>query len=179
MKKLLLFILILFGILSTQSFAGGCNAKICMCPNGGWVTFGQYCPVNDVYTKPEYTSGKYYLFIMPSLDSKNYQLIDLNTRDDLVARDIIFGRFAYLYEENSNIKIKVRVDSKTSVSWVSSEDGRLFYCSVSDNAAKKNCKESGGKNCKIILKLNGSNLKLKDFRDNTTIQLKVTSLFSL
>ena len=82
MKKLFLFILVLFGVLSSQSLAGGCNAQICTCPNGGWVTFGQYCPVNDVYTKPEYTSGKYYLFIMPSLNSKNYQLIDLNTRED-------------------------------------------------------------------------------------------------
>ena len=175
MKKLLLFILVLFGILSAQSFAGGCNAQICMCPNGGWVTFGQYCPVNDVYTKPEYSPGKYYLFIMPSLNSKNYQLIDLNTREDSVSRDIIFGHFAYLFDEKNpnyvKIKTTVNVGWKGSYVWVSSDDGKIFN-SIS------NCKESGGKNCKIILKLTYSNLKLKDFRDNTTIKLKVTSTFS-
>ena len=44
MKKLFLFIVILFGILSAQSFANGCSAQICMCPNGGYVSTNQYCP---------------------------------------------------------------------------------------------------------------------------------------
>ena len=43
MKKLFLFILVLFGILSAQSLAG-CGAQICTCPYGGYVTFGQDCP---------------------------------------------------------------------------------------------------------------------------------------
>ena len=43
MKKLLLFILVLFGILSVQSLAGGCSAQICTCPNGGYVSYGEYC----------------------------------------------------------------------------------------------------------------------------------------
>ena len=43
MKKLLLFILVLFGILSMQSLAGGCIAQVCTCPNGGYVSYGEYC----------------------------------------------------------------------------------------------------------------------------------------
>ena len=69
------------------------------------------------------------------------------------------------------IKATVNVGWKDSYVWVSSDDGKIFN-SIS------NCKEAGGKNCKIILKLTYSNLKLKDFRDNTTIKLKVTSTFS-
>ena len=42
MKKLLLAIFVLFGALSIQSLAG-CNAQICTCPYGGYVTFGQDC----------------------------------------------------------------------------------------------------------------------------------------
>ena len=44
MKKLFLFILVLFGILSVQSLAGGCMAQVCTCPNGGYVSYGEYCP---------------------------------------------------------------------------------------------------------------------------------------
>ena len=43
MRKLLLLIVLLFGILSFQSLAG-CGAQICTCPYGGYVTFGQDCP---------------------------------------------------------------------------------------------------------------------------------------
>ena len=49
MKKLFLFILVLFGILSAQSLAGGCNAQICICPGGGTVSTNQYCPVPNTY----------------------------------------------------------------------------------------------------------------------------------
>ena len=181
MKKLFLFILILFGNIGLMSLADSmCGANGQFDPGSNTCRPIQYQNVN-VYEKPGYTPSKYYLFIMPSLNSKNYQLIDLNTKDDLVARDIIFGHFAYLFDEkNSNyvrIKARVNVNLKGYHVWVSSDDGRIFD-SISDKTAKNNCKEAGGKNCKIILKLTYSNLKLKDFRDNTTIKLKVTSTFS-
>ena len=52
MKKLLLFILVLFGILSAQSLAGGCIAQVCTCPNGGYVSYGEYCAS---YSSPSYS----------------------------------------------------------------------------------------------------------------------------
>ena len=61
MKKLLFFILILFGVLSVQSLANGCSAQICTCPGGGYVTTGQYCPVyNNTPSQPVLT--KWYAF---------------------------------------------------------------------------------------------------------------------
>ena len=48
MKKLLLFIMVLFGSLSAMSLANSCNAQVCTCPNGGWVTFGQYCTAQTI-----------------------------------------------------------------------------------------------------------------------------------
>ena len=53
MKKLLLFIFVLFCVSTSLSYANACNSQICTCPNGSWVTFGQYCSavVNTTPTK--------------------------------------------------------------------------------------------------------------------------------
>ena len=52
MKKLFLFILILFEMINIKGLAAGCNAQVCMCPGGGYVTTGQYCPA---YNQPTYS----------------------------------------------------------------------------------------------------------------------------
>ena len=54
MKKLLLFVLILFGSFSTISLANSCNAQVCTCPNGSWVTFGQYCTASTIEIEEKY-----------------------------------------------------------------------------------------------------------------------------
>ena len=58
MKKLFLFILVLFCVLTSLSYADACNAQICTCPNGSWVTFGQYC--SAVNTTPSYSRNYVY-----------------------------------------------------------------------------------------------------------------------
>ncbi|MCP1226673.1 DUF4189 domain-containing protein [Sebaldella sp. S0638] len=53
MKKFLLFITMLF----TLSFIGSantCNSQYCTCPNGTWVTYGQYCTVPNVEVEIKY-----------------------------------------------------------------------------------------------------------------------------
>lgn len=54
MKKLLLPIVVLFVLFSIQSLANSCNAQVCTCPNGGWVTFGQYCTTQTVEIEKKY-----------------------------------------------------------------------------------------------------------------------------
>lgn len=57
MKRLLLFIVTLFGILSAQSLANGCSAQICMCPNGGYVSYGEYCAATTTQSVTRYYGG--------------------------------------------------------------------------------------------------------------------------
>ena len=67
MKKLFLFIFVLFCILTSFSYADACNAQICTCPNGSWVTFGQYC--SAVNTTPSYSRNYAYGAIAINKDS--------------------------------------------------------------------------------------------------------------
>ena len=84
MKKLLLFIFTLLGILSVQSFANSCNAQVCTCPNGSWVTFGQYCTASTIEIEQKYYGA--------------------------IAVDVETGKWAtaYNYPNNSSAKKKVR-----------------------------------------------------------------------
>ena len=43
MRKLLLFTVILFGMICIKGLAAGCSAQVCICPNGGYVSYGEYC----------------------------------------------------------------------------------------------------------------------------------------
>ena len=186
-KKFLLFILILFGTLSIQSLAGGCNAQICICPDGSSVSANQYCPVpsNNNYgggSTYSWIPGKHYWFILPSLNNKNYQFVNLNTTDS----DTAWNRYL-TYESYFNISkadISQGIDSKSYSAWALSEDGQIFWgVSVKGKKGtelkmvKNKCKKAGVKSCEIILKLDGKTMKLTDLRDNTTTQLKVTYSF--
>ena len=86
MKKLLLFMLILFGTLSIKGLAAGCSAQVCMCPGGGYVTTGQFCPVyeNTPSVPRDAPPVNFYLFVLPS-NKSTYDFIDLRTTDFLQA----------------------------------------------------------------------------------------------
>ena len=56
MKKLLLFIIVLFGSMSAMSLADGCMAQVCTCSNGGYVSYGEYCAATS---SPSYSGAKY------------------------------------------------------------------------------------------------------------------------
>ena len=182
MKKLFLFILILFGMISIKGLAAGCSAQICTCPGGGYVTTGQYCPVynNTPNVPPDSLPANFYLFVLPA--NKNpYGLVDLNTTDFLKAVKIgcYKGRVCTLVTQRNYIAV------------VASEDGRIFTGS-SDNIYKgslkksekqaiKDCKEGKGyngdgikgKNCKLIMTVS-PNFKFEDKRTGEKYDLKVT-----
>ena len=47
-------------MISIKGLAAGCSAQICMCPGGGYVTTGQYCPVyHSDEPAPTYTTFYY------------------------------------------------------------------------------------------------------------------------
>ncbi len=187
MKKLFLFILILFGMISIRGLAAGCNAQICMCPGGGYVTTGQYCPVyNNAPSAPRNAPPvNFYLFVVPT-NNKPYGLVDLNTTDFLKALPI------GCYEGRICSKVTIR----DYIAVVASDDGRIFTGSSdtfhkgsakqAEKQAKKDCKEGKesngkgyngdgikGKNCKLIMTVS-PNFKFEDRRTGEKYDLKVT-----
>ena len=81
MRRLLLLV-ILFGCMSVINLAAGCNAQICTCPGGGYVTYGQYCPVNtpSYSAPPDAPPVDMYYFIL-DIKNNSYQLVDLKTKN--------------------------------------------------------------------------------------------------
>ncbi len=57
MKRLLLFIVVLFGSMSAMSLADGCTAQVCTCPNGGYVSYGEYCATTTTTEVTRYYGG--------------------------------------------------------------------------------------------------------------------------
>ena len=188
MKKLLLFIVILFGIISMKGLAAGWSAQICMCPGGGYVTTGQYCPVyNNVPSTPrEAPPVNFYLFVIPTNNSP-YGLVDLNTTDFLKAVKI--GCYKG--------RVCSKVTKRDYIAVVASEDGRIFTGSSdtyykgsaakAEKQAMKDCKEGKesngkgyngdgikGKNCKLIMTVS-PNFKFQDKRTGEAYDLKVTN----
>ena len=122
MKRLLLFILVLFGILNAQSLAGGCIAQVCTCPNGGYVSYGEYCPVvnnspvsvRDAPAIPVYR-------LMLNIKNDSYQLIDAKTTDPLTA---YYNTRSY--EDKTTYPISVSITARSYIAIATSEDNRLF-----------------------------------------------------
>lgn len=188
MKKLLLFMLILFGTLSIKGLAAGCSAQVCMCPGGGYVTTGQFCPVyeNTPSVPRDAPPVNFYLFVLPS-NKSTYDFIDLRTTDFLQAVKI----------GCKNDRVCSTITKRDYVAVVASEDGRMFTgtsdtfykgnAKKAEKEAIKDCKagrESNGKgyngdgikgkNCKLIM-IVSPNFKFQDKRTGETYDLRVTS----
>ena len=190
MKKLLLF-LILFGCLSIVNFAAGCNAQICTCPGGGYVTTGQYCPVNTpVYSPPPDAPAVNMYFLILDVKNSNYQLVDLKTRDFLTALDRTWSC------AGKKSSICTVISAREYIAIVSSEDNRLFigkadtfYKGTGKQAEKQgidDCKKGKeangngvlgdgikGKKCKLIMMVS-PNFKLENTETKQKYNLKVT-----
>ncbi len=193
MKRLLLFILVLFGSMSVVSLSNGCMAQVCTCPNGGYVSYGEYCAVYDTPTQtipnaPEAPAVRRYLLKL-ALDGSKYELIDLKTTDFSTALEKMT-----LCRNSEICKI---VDKRNYSAIVVSEDDRIFADSadtyyketakVAEKRAIKNCKNGEelngngfrgdgikGKKCKLVMMLS-PDFKLEDKRSGETFELKVTS----
>ncbi|MBP7725736.1 MAG: hypothetical protein KA081_03900 [Leptotrichiaceae bacterium] len=180
MKKLLFFILILFGILSVQSFAWnyGCGENIppdvCGAGGAGNSSNNGYTDYSKVPTVNQY------LFIMP-LNGNNYELIDLKTKDTGNALNWRSYYCPYPYKKNVACYL---VDKVSYTAIVSSEDGDIFYGGAdprfnvskgaAENYAKKECKKAKGKKCKLIMMIE-PNFKMIDKRNNNITYLKITN----
>ena len=194
MKRLLLFIVMLFGILSVQSFAWnyGCGENIPphVCgadgSNSGNNSYG-----GSSTTLVDAPAVRQYLLKL-SLDGSKYELIDMGTTDFLTALDkMIYGNMC----RNSEICEIVHKRNYSAV--VISEDNRIFeggadtyYKGTAKKAEKmaieqcKAGKESNGKGvlgdgfkgkkCKLVMMLS-PNFKLEDKRSGERFELKVTS----
>ena len=186
MKKLLLFMSMLF----TLSVVCSANTiPLEQCASGGYQPVGQ-CPRNNNYgggSTPTYSSGNRYRFIMPSIDGKSYYLVNLNTTDFDTAWNrylTYMSTYKLSHEDMNRNEINLTIDSKGYYAWAISEDGQIFQgiASLGKKGSElkhinDQCKKVGAKNCKVILKLDGKKLELKDLINNTTTKLQVTYSF--
>lgn len=152
MKKLLLFILILLGSLSTASLANGCNAQICTCPNGGWVTFGQYCPVvyND-YSSPASDRVFGAIAFDPTTGNSGF------AQEQYSSDDAKHYALKACNSKNCTVLGTFRAGSCGALAY-SQSDGKYAYVGRSQSGrkklnqkAKEKCEKNGGENCKIII----------------------------
>ena len=172
MKKLLLFIVVLFGGMGTISFADACSTAICQCTGGANVTFGQYCPTQETYSSPQPSEDllRTYIFIT---DGTDYELIDLGKLYDTES----YHSYRNMCDPINSDKLVCTSIRKPNYLFVaSSDDGRVFTSygkkGYAQKTAMKWCKKEGGVNCKIELILN-SELKLLDKRNNKEQTLSV------
>lgn len=179
MKKLLLFIILLFGILSMQSFAWnyGCGENIppSVCGADGSGNSGYNNEPAD-YSKVPAVSK--YLFRM-FLNNEKYDLIDLKTTDTVSALNAMWASCS----EKINTVCYI-VDQVSYLAVVSSENGQIFYGGAdprfgvskdrAESYAKNECKKAKGNKCKLVIMIE-PNFKLVDKRANNTKYLKVTN----
>ncbi len=157
MKKLLLSILVLFGILSVQSLAGGCNAQICTCPNGGYVSYGEYCASNSSPSySPDYSLPKVWFAFSYDSTQKIYGIGEGENKK--AAENESLNNCG-----NSGCKVinsvktapnRLIIALSTNDIIVSQSFGQYKYDSDKkdiyySNLLKK-CKDKGGINCKIV-----------------------------
>ena len=156
MKKLLLFILVLFGSMGTISLADGCNAQVCTCPNGGYVSYGEYCAINN--DRPMIVEP-YIGAIAVNKNTGKWSSIS-NIKGIKNAKADVLSRCG------SDCEV-ISVDSKRCVGVAySSSDKILASDSATDNfggigyntrvkrsneKALKKCEKNGGQNCKVIV----------------------------
>ena len=152
MKKLFLFIVILFGILSAQSFANGCSAQICMCPNGGYVSTNQYCPApsnNNYGGSYHYEMWKAFAY---DYDSGTYG-VGLNHSKGKAEKEAIQKC------GTKGCKIIARGNTTNHAGFVATSSNGVvvgYTTRYGSNRNKvkeqtlKNCQNQGGIDCKII-----------------------------
>ena len=156
MKKLLLFIIVLFGSMSAMSLADGCAAQVCTCPGGGYVTTGQYCPVSndepmivDPYIGAiavNKNTGKW--SSVSNIKGTKNAKADVLSRCGSDCEVIIVGSKRCVGVAYSSSDKILASDSATD------NFGGIGYntrVKRSNDKALKKCEKNGGQNCKIIV----------------------------
>ncbi len=159
MKKLLLFIIVLFGSMSAMSLADGCMAQVCTCSNGGYVSYGEYCAVYNNTNEPNRPSIKWYAFaydksknlygVGSGNDKKSAQneaLKNCNTEDcKIIKAQKTPGQTVLIALSSNGILLTSSPKKKFSRQDISWEE----YERTIDELIK-NCKDKGGINCKLV-----------------------------
>ena len=163
MKKLLLFIIVLFGCIGAISFAEPCSSAIWQCTGGTNITFGQYCPsVNtDNYSPSNYSEPPYVGAIA----------FDKNTGSGVAvsdSRNMDFAKDQVKWQCGKGCKIIPIKNLQCGVIAYSAQekimDSQTGYDSGSlmEKALEK-CKKNGGKNCKIVINICNVKGEYRDF----------------
>ena len=156
MKKYFLFIFVFLGIFSPVAKAGGCNAQICMCPNGGYVSTNQYCPAVQE-SQPLFVKVPIGVIAVDPDTGKWASVSD--TTDKKAAKADAMTRCG------ANCKIFIVDPGRCVGAAYSKEDKVLAFDSAtstvgigfntrierSNEKALKKCEKSGGQSCKILV----------------------------
>ena len=172
MKKILLFIIVLFCTLSYNSMAQGCSAAVCTCPGGGSVLTGQYCPttgggsntkgrsVEEMFGKVwqsfayDESTGAYGIgFAEKKGDSVAKALNKCKLNGGTMCKNLVTGnnlsspRAVVVYSSN-NVLVKGTgdgVSSTTSASGAPIKDPDKLLIKL-----LKECQKKGGTDCKLF-----------------------------
>ena len=149
MKKLFLFILVLFCVLTSLSYADACNAQICTCPNGSWVTFGQYC--SAVNTTPSYSRNYVYGAIAINEDN-GYWFAVTNFRNAKGAENEVAKKCSETFNEKKCKVIPIKENKCLTVAY-SPYDKTVKWKNGVGSKIRESLLKSAGKNYEIISSL--------------------------
>ena len=151
MKKLLLFIVVLFGMLSVQSLSDGeyCSVGQCRCPNGGIIAGGQYCPTNNYYEPPVPKATQYYYIFAYDKDTGAYGAAERTKKKWAVeeaVKECGTANCKIIFSSKKSFEGLAVAASSNGVVVTQTEGG---YDELARNALEK-CAEQNGINCKLI-----------------------------
>ncbi len=155
MKKLFLFILILFGMINIKGLAAGCNAQVCMCPGGGYVTTGQYCPVyNQPSYSPDYSLPKVWFSFSYDSTRKSYGIgegKDKKTSESESLKNCGSSECKVIKSVKEHDKTLLIALSSNNIMEFKSFNHYFYDKSTSyyEDLLKK-CKDKGGIDCKVV-----------------------------
>ena len=156
MKKLLLFIVVLFGSMSVVSLADGCKAQVCTCPNGGYVSYGEYCAVSN--DEPMFKEPYIGAIAVNKNTGKWSSVSNIkgtkNAKADVLSR---CGSDCEVIMVDPERCVGVAYSSSDKI--LTSDSARDNFGGIgyntrvkrSNDKALKKCEKNGGKNCKIIV----------------------------
>ena len=161
MKKLLLPLMTLFGLLgmSHLSFAAGCPTQVCTCSGGGYVSFGEYCAA---VTNNSTATSFAYIAVDPT--TGKWASIDNDTSKSHAKKSVLSrcGKDCeYDLEIHGNC-VSAAYSSEEQIVAFGSKARGLFDKSTNverqqiaaDKAVKK-CEKKGGTNCKVLTSVCG------------------------
>ena len=149
MRKLLLFVIILFGCMGTISFSDACSTAICQCVGGANVTFGQYCPA--VNTAPSYSRSYKYGAIAINEDN-GYWFAITNSYTAKFAKKEVDRKCSETFNGKKCKIIPIKENGCLTVAY-SAYDKAVKSKNGAGSKVRENLLKSSGKNYEITTSL--------------------------